>query len=63
LFQECDKDRNGYVTLDEAEDVLSENFGFDRHQTSKLVNMCDRNHDGQLSYDEFIDFFFRIRER
>jgi Ca2+-binding EF-hand superfamily protein len=62
-FQEYDKDKNGFVSLQEAEAVLSERFGFSAQQTKNYLTICDKNHDGQLSYGEFVDFYLKIKEK
>jgi Ca2+-binding EF-hand superfamily protein len=62
-FQEYDKDKNGFVSLQEAEAVLGERFGFNAQQTKHYLTICDKNQDGQLSYGEFVDFYVRIKEK
>jgi len=62
-FQEYDKDKNGFVSLQEAQAVLSERFGFTQAQTQNYLTICDKNQDGQLSYGEFVDFYIRIKEK
>ena len=51
------------MTIDEAQELLHAQLGLDRHQTTKMVRMCDKNNDGSLSYDEFVDFYFKVKER
>lgn len=62
-FQEYDKDKNGFVSLQEAEEVLAKRFGFNAQQTKHYLTICDTNQDGQLSYGEFVDFFLKIKEK
>jgi Ca2+-binding EF-hand superfamily protein len=62
-FQEYDRDKNGFVSLSEAEEVLAKRFGFSHEQTKHYLTICDKNQDGQLSYGEFVDFYIRIKEK
>lgn len=63
LFMQYDKDRNGYISYDEAHDVLHDKLGFNAAQSKKLVTLCDKNNDGQLSYEEFISFYTRVQDK
>ena len=60
---EYDTDRDGYVTYQEAHKVLSQKLGFPKEKTYKLCKACDKNNDGQLSYEEFITFFFKVQDK
>ena len=62
-FKEFDRDRNGFISLGEAHAVLESKLGYTPEKTRKLLRMCDKNGDGQLSYDEFIDFFTKVQTR
>lgn len=62
-FRIYDKDRNGYVTMQEAHAVLQTVLGLEEPQTRRLIETYDRNGDGRLSYDEFIWFYSKIRQK
>ncbi|CAD5119442.1 DgyrCDS8052 [Dimorphilus gyrociliatus] len=62
-FQEFDKDKNGFVSVCEAETILKKELGFTAESTRKLVEQYDKNNDGRLSYEEFIWFYWRVKER
>ena len=55
-FVACDADKNGYITRDEFKNILKE-YGFyaTDNEVTWLVDRYDRNHDGRISYSEFID--------
>ncbi|GMH85122.1 hypothetical protein TL16_g10130 [Triparma laevis f. inornata] len=54
-FMAIDIHREGYITKDELRNVL-ENFAFkmSKQQFDALMNVMDTNHDGKISYDEFM---------
>ncbi|GMI19808.1 hypothetical protein TrCOL_g2265 [Triparma columacea] len=54
-FMAIDVHREGYITRDELKDVL-DNFAFkmSKPQFEALVNVFDTDHDGKISYDEFL---------
>ncbi len=58
-----DSDGDGYVTLIEAHEVLEQVLGYSMDQSKALFKVCDKNKDGRLSRDEFITFFFQMREK
>jgi Ca2+-binding EF-hand superfamily protein len=55
-FMACDNDKNGYITRDEFKGILRE-YGFyaTDNEVSWLIDRYDKNHDGRISYSEFID--------
>lgn len=55
-FTAVDQDRNGYLTRDEFNSILRDNgFYATDSEISILIDRYDRNHDGRISYSEFID--------
>ncbi|GMI05839.1 hypothetical protein TrRE_jg7355 [Triparma retinervis] len=54
-FVAMDIHREGYITRDELKDVL-DNFAFkmSNAQFEALINVFDTDHDGKISYDEFL---------
>lgn len=55
-FTAIDVDKNGYITREEFKGILKE-YGFyaTDSELSWLIDRYDRNHDGRISYSEFID--------
>ena len=53
-----DRDGNGYISPDELLHVVC-NSGekLSREEAEELVSMFDTNADGQLSWEEFVEFF------
>ena len=51
------------VCFQEAHQVLHDELGFDQEKTRKLIQVYDRNGDRQLSYEEFIWFYWKIQEK
>ena len=43
--------------------VLSKELGFSVDRTSALVNEFDVNKDGRLSYDEFVGFYSKVKQK
>ncbi len=63
IFMQYDTDRDGYVSYDEAYEVLKDTLGFSREKSNKLCRTCDKNKDGNLSYEEFVDFYFKVQDK
>ncbi len=55
-FMGIDIHREGYITRDELKAVL-DNFAFrmSNEQFEAMVNIFDQNHDGKISYEEFLE--------
>ena len=53
-----DRDGNGYISPDELLYVVC-NSGekLSREEAEELISMFDKNADGQLSWEEFVEFF------
>jgi len=59
-FERFDTDRSGFITLDNLKEVLAPVLQTgDRHaiHAEDLIKEADKNHDGQISMDEFCDYF------
>jgi len=62
VFQSYDKDGNGYVTMDEAGDILSNApFNFPIEKILVLLKKFDSDGNGRLDIDEFANFFAEIK--
>ena len=58
FYRKFDRDGNGYISPDELLYVVC-NSGekLSREEAEELISMFDKNADGQLSWEEFVDFF------
>lgn len=55
VFKIFDKDGSKTIDKDEAVKHWSKNFG--KISANEFFNTVDYNHDGQIQYDEFLDFW------
>jgi len=55
VFKIFDKDGSKTIDKDEAVKHWSKNFG--KISANEFFNTVDYNHDGQIQYDEFVDFW------
>lgn len=62
-FQEFDVDGNGLISRQEAQQVLRQELGFTPAKTEVLMEQFDMNADGQLSYEEFVAFYVKVKEK
>eukprot|EP00747_Dinoflagellata_sp_TGD_P146976 gnl/TRDRNA2_/TRDRNA2_176747_c0_seq27.p1 gnl/TRDRNA2_/TRDRNA2_176747_c0~~gnl/TRDRNA2_/TRDRNA2_176747_c0_seq27.p1 ORF type:complete len:521 (+),score=112.15 gnl/TRDRNA2_/TRDRNA2_176747_c0_seq27:42-1565(+) len=53
-FNKFDADSSGFITIDNLRVVLGESFS--EQEIAKLIKELDENHDGQISYEEFIHY-------
>ncbi|CAF1147291.1 unnamed protein product [Adineta steineri] len=54
-FKCFDKDDSGFITIEELRDVLRQlNQNTTEKQLKDMVNQLDEDHDGKISYDEFV---------
>ncbi|VDP84348.1 unnamed protein product [Echinostoma caproni] len=59
ILHKVDKDKNGYITMDELYELLQENGdsnGISVKQLQSFVREYDRDGDGKLNYHEFLDY-------
>ena len=56
IFQEFDRDGNGYISMDEAKAAMK-NLPLTDNEIETLVRAYDTNDDGRLQYDEFVKFW------
>ena len=63
FHRKFDRDGNGYISPDELLYVVC-NSGekLSREEAEELISMFDKNADGQLSWEEFVEFFKCDRE-
>jgi len=59
-FDSLDKDGNGLLDLDELGALLRQgNPSFSDKDIKKLYDGCDLNHDGKVSFDEFLSYVYK----
>ncbi|CAK0789122.1 unnamed protein product, partial [Prorocentrum cordatum] len=69
IFLEMDADRSGTVSREEVSDFCNHErvqhyltaLGLDVHDTERLFELLDVNHDGELDVDEFLDGCLRLK--
>ena len=63
-FNIIDKDKNGQITRDELQEFLGQttldnlemhNINLTEEVWTRLIDDCDKNNDGQISYEEFYE--------
>lgn len=62
-FSKYDKDKNGFVSVDEARLVFLGEMGFNEDQAERLTLIYDRDGDGRLNYNEFAGFYELITNK
>lgn len=63
-FSDLDRDKNNVLTFDEIRDFLSEKQGnqFDLGLCQDLFARMDKNHDNEISLEEFVESYVEIEE-
>ncbi|XP_071145478.1 calmodulin-like [Mytilus edulis] len=61
-FKKFDADGNGFIDKDELRQVLCAGGGrkMSEDEAEEMFNEADIDQDGQLTFDEFVDYFCRI---
>ena len=57
MFDELDRDKNGSVSMAEMKPTLY-SLGLADSEIEALVAVHDKNHDGELQFDEFVQFLW-----
>mmetsp|Transcript_59050 Transcript_59050/g.127745 ORF Transcript_59050/g.127745 Transcript_59050/m.127745 type:complete len:412 (-) Transcript_59050:68-1303(-) len=60
VFQKYDKDQNGSISRSELEDLLHA-IKIDSGDLSAFFTHIDKNHDGVIQYEEFVDWLYEKR--
>ena len=60
---EFDKDGNGKVSVDEAHEILARELAFTPEQSRDMIHRYDKNGDGNLSYEEFVKFYSKVKAK
>lgn len=61
-FQDFDEDGFGYVPNARAEQILGELLGYSKEKCRQAIEMFDKNKDGNIDYEEFIDFYAMVEQ-
>ena len=60
-FMEFDSNRNGFITADEMKGCLRRsNIQHQDAEVDRVIANMDLNHDGTVSYDEYMKFMARV---
>ena len=64
-FEKVDKDRSGFITPNEVEDLLFETYGFPplEEEVDLFMQEFDLNQDGKVSWEEFTQSMRRMKEK
>ena len=64
-FKRVDKDKSGYITSNEVEELLYETYGYPalEEEIKMFMEDFDQNHDGKVSLDEFKAGLTRMRKQ
>ena len=64
-FRKLDKDGNGFITPDEAEELLFETYGFPpmEEEVNLFMKEFDLNADGKVTWEEFCLSMNRIKDK
>ncbi|XP_013415053.1 calmodulin-alpha [Lingula anatina] len=62
-FREFDKSGSGFISEQEATDVLSKELAFPHYKSKAYMKFFDKNKDGKLNIDEFADFYEKVEEK
>jgi len=57
MFDELDQDKSGSVSLSEMKPTLY-SLGLNDNEIEALVVQHDKNRDGELQFDEFVQFLW-----
>ena len=61
-FQHFDEDGNGYVTYEQADQILQEILEFSEARSKATIKQYDRGSNGQIVYDDFVALYSMIEE-
>ena len=64
-FEKVDKDKSGFITPNEVEDLLFETYGFPplEEEVDLFMQEFDLNQDGKVSWEEFTQSLRRMKEK
>ena len=61
-FQRFDRDGCGYVSLGQAQHILMDLLGFSEQKCQDAIETYDKDHNGKIDYEEFVEFFSMVEE-
>lgn len=61
-FKKFDEGGHGYVSDEHARQILQDYLGFSEQKSLKAIETYDKNKDGRIDYEEFLEFFTMMEE-
>ena len=62
-FGKYDANQDGLISTEEAHRILHQELGYSLEKSMAMVHRFDLNHDGQVSYIEFAEFYIAVEEK
>ena len=62
MFRRFDTTGQGYVTFSQAQSVLEDMLGFSSKKCARTIQAYDKNKDGKIDYEEFMEFYTMMEE-
>ena len=50
------------MTLEQAQEILQGLLGFSEQKCTQTIEMYDKNGDGKIDYEEFLEFYSMLEE-
>ena len=61
-FKRFDSVDCGFVSLEQARHILIDLLGFSEEKCAHAIDIYDKDGNGQIDYEEFVDFYAMVEE-